>query len=71
MQRTVVNGLPALLAAREVGWHELARRTLLSRRTLDGLRGPSANPRLGVAHRIADALGVAIEQVWSLRDPPA
>lgn len=71
MRRTVVNELPALLAAHDVGWDELGRRTLLSRRTLDRLRGATANPRLRDAHRIADALGVAIEQIWTLRDPAA
>jgi DNA-binding XRE family transcriptional regulator len=33
---------------------------------LGRLRAPDANPRLEVAERVAAALGVPVESVWSL-----
>ena len=63
----VTNRLPALLRARALTWGDLARRTMLPRRVLARLRVPHANPRLEVAQRVADALGVAVEEVWTWR----
>jgi len=62
-----VNQLPDLLARRGMSWGELARRTLLPARLLVRLRGPAANPRLAVAERVAAALGVPVEEVWTIR----
>jgi hypothetical protein len=62
----VVNRLPALLARRGMPWGELARRTLLPAPLLGRLRAAGANPRLAVAERIAEALGVPVESVWAL-----
>ena len=62
----VVNRLPSVLAARGVSWGELSRRTLLPARLLARLRDPGANPRLSVAERVATALGVSVEAVWTL-----
>jgi DNA-binding phage protein len=61
----VRNHLPALLRRRGMTWGEFGRRTLLPRRQLVRLRAPHANPRLAVAERVATALGVAIEEIWS------
>jgi hypothetical protein len=52
-----------------MSWGELARRTLLPVRRVARLRASAANPRLAVAERVAAALGVPIERLWSL--PPA
>jgi hypothetical protein len=57
--------LPALLEAHGVSWGELGRRTLLSRRVLAPLRAPTANPPLAVAERVAAALGLRVEDVWT------
>jgi hypothetical protein len=62
----VVNRLPSLLERRAMTWGELARRTLLPAAMLGRLRAPGANPRLAVAERVAAALGVPVESVWSL-----
>lgn len=48
-------------------WGELRRRTLLPARMLSRLRAADANPRLEVAERVAAALGVRIEDVWTCR----
>jgi len=61
----VVNHLPALLARRAMSWGELGRRTLLPARLLARLRAPDANPRLAVAERVAAALGVPVEALWT------
>jgi predicted transcriptional regulator len=61
----VVNHLPELLARHGVSWGELARRTLLPAPLLARLRTPTANPRLAVAERVAAALGVPVETVWT------
>ena len=65
-RRLVVNRLPAVLAAHAVSWGELSRRTLLPARLLARLREPAANPRLSVAERVAAALDVPVEAVWTL-----
>jgi transcriptional regulator with XRE-family HTH domain len=62
----VVNSLPALLAQRGMTSGELARRTLLPAPLLGRLRAAGANPRLAVAERVAAALGVPVESVWTL-----
>jgi len=62
----VVNRLPALLERRGMSWSELARRTLLPQPLLARLRAPTANPRLAVAERVAAALGLPVEQLWTL-----
>ncbi|HJQ84504.1 MAG TPA: helix-turn-helix domain-containing protein [Candidatus Binatia bacterium] len=62
----VVNRLPAHLDAHGMTWGELARRTLLPARLLARLRASDANPRLAVAERIATALGVPVETLWTL-----
>jgi hypothetical protein len=67
MANRLANRLPALLASRGMTWGELRRRTLLPARMLARLRAADANPRLEVAERIASALGVRIEDVWSCR----
>jgi transcriptional regulator with XRE-family HTH domain len=67
MANRLANRLPALLAARGMTWGELRRRTLLPARMLARLRAADANPRLEVAERVAAALGVRIEDVWSCR----
>jgi transcriptional regulator with XRE-family HTH domain len=64
----VVNRLPALLERRGMSWSELARRTLLPQPLLARLRAPRANPRLAVAERVAAALGVPVEELWTF--PP-
>jgi predicted transcriptional regulator len=61
----VVNHLPELLVRQGVSWGELARRTLLPAPLLARLRAPTANPRLAIAERVAAALGVQIEAVWT------
>lgn len=61
----VTNHLPALLRQRGMTWGEFGRRTLLPRRLLARLRTPHANPRLATAERVALALGVSIEEIWS------
>ena len=67
----VVNRLPALLRAQNVGWTELARRCALPAARLRRLRRPDANPSLDVAVRIARTLGVPVERLWSLADRDA
>ena len=67
----MVNRLPVLLRERDISWGELARRTLLPPRLLARLQASAANPQLGVAYRVAAALGVPVEQIWTLcRHPP-
>jgi hypothetical protein len=61
----VRNRLPVLLRQRGMTWGEFGRRTLLPRRLLVRLRAPHANPRLVTAERVAAALGVTIEDIWS------
>ncbi|HLK11224.1 MAG TPA: hypothetical protein VKW76_07580 [Candidatus Binatia bacterium] len=63
------NHLPRLLRERAITWGELGRRTLLSPALLRRLRAPRANPRLAVAQRAADALGLPLEAVWTLGRP--
>ena len=65
-QRRVHNRLPALLDDIGVPLGELARRTMLPARVLVRLRSPHANPSLRVAERIARALEVHIEAIFSL-----
>ncbi len=62
-----MNHLPAMLRARDIGWAELSRRTLLPGAVVDRLRAADANPPLDVAQRLADALGVPIDEVWRWR----
>ncbi len=66
----VVSRLPRLMRLRGVSWTELRRRTLLPPAQLARLRSRDANPRLGVAERVAAALGVPVEAVWQLEDDP-
>jgi hypothetical protein len=66
----VRNALPAVLARRGVTWGELARRTLLPHRLLARLRAPDANPRLAVAERVAAALDLPVESLWTLVPRP-
>ncbi len=68
--RGVVNRVPAVLASRGLRWDDLARRTLLCPHALRGLRRPGANPRIGVATRIASALDVQVERLWTLVEEP-
>ena len=51
-----------------MSWSELARRTLLPPALVSRLRAPTANPRLSIAERVAAALGVPVEHLWT-RDP--
>ena len=62
----IVNRLPSVLGELGVSWSELSRRTLLPARLLARLRAPTANPRLAVAERVAAALDVPVESVWTL-----
>lgn len=62
----VENRLAALLRRRGVSQGELARRTLLSTRLLTRLRARHANPGLATAERVAAALAVPVEAIWSL-----
>ena len=62
----VVNRVPRMLARRGIAWGELARRTLLPGAIIARLRAPDANPRLVVAERVAAALGVPVETLWTL-----
>ncbi len=64
--RRVHNRLPALLDDLGVPLGELARRTMLPARVLIRLRSPRANPPLRVAERIARALEVHVEAIFSL-----
>lgn len=57
--------LPQLLARLDWSWPELARRAGLSDRQVRRLRRPGANPFLAVGQRVAAALGVPLEEVWS------
>src|SRR5207247_9291258 len=66
----VLSRLPALLRRRSISWGELARRTLLPPRLLARLQASAANPRLGVAYRVAAALGVSVEQIWTVCHHP-
>jgi len=65
-QRRVHNRLPALLDDLGIPLGELARRTMLPARMLVRLRSPHANPSLRVAERIARALEVHVEAIFSL-----
>jgi hypothetical protein len=60
------NRLPGLLRQRGLTWGELARRTLLPAARLRRLGAAQANPRLGVAQRVAAALDLPLEAVWTL-----
>ena len=64
--RAVHNRLSVVLARLEVPLGDLARRTLLPPRVLARLRSPHANPPLLVADRIARALDVRVETIFSL-----
>jgi transcriptional regulator with XRE-family HTH domain len=66
VSRGVRNRLAAVLGRRGVPLGELARRTLLPARVLARLRTPHANPPLCVAARIARALDVRVEAIFSL-----
>jgi len=65
----VTNRLPPALVRLGITWGELGRRTLLPPRLLARLRSPAANPRLAVAERVADALALRIEDLWTLPAP--
>ena len=65
----VVNRLPAVLARRRISWGELARRSLLPVRLVARLRTRAANPPLATAERVAAALGLTVEDLWSLAGP--
>jgi transcriptional regulator with XRE-family HTH domain len=69
--RAVHNRLAAVLARLDVPLGELARRTMLPPRVLARLRSPQANPPLRVAARIARALGVRVEAIFSLAEGTA
>jgi hypothetical protein len=60
------NHLPRLLGERGITWGELARRTLVPAARLRRLGAAHANPRLGVAERVAAALDLPLEAVWTL-----
>jgi predicted transcriptional regulator len=60
------NHLPALLRQRGITWGELARRTLVPAARLRRLGAAHANPRLGIAERVAAALDLPLEAVWTL-----
>ena len=49
------------------GWATLARRTGLPLHVLHRLRQSDTNPPLAVAERVARALDVPIEALWTLR----
>jgi transcriptional regulator with XRE-family HTH domain len=63
----VVNRLPSVLARRGIAAAELARRALVPVRVLGRLRRADANPRLALAERLAAALDVPVETLWTLR----
>ena len=65
-QRRVHNRLPALLDDLGVPLGELSRRTLLPARVLTRLRSRHANPSLRIAERVARALEVHVEAIFSL-----
>jgi hypothetical protein len=69
MPPLVSNHLPAHLDRLGISWGELARRTLLAPRLLARLRTPHANPRLVIAERVAAALGVPVERLWTVHHP--
>ena len=69
--RGVRNRLATVLARLGVPLGELARRTLLPARVLVRLRSPHANPPLRVAARIACALDVRVEAIFSLSERAA
>ncbi len=60
------NGVPSRLRTLGISWTELARRTLLPSRVVRRLRAPDANPQLAVAERVAAALEMAVEDLWTL-----
>ena len=62
----VTNHLPAFLERQGISWGELARRTLLPPRLVARLRAPHANPCLTIAERVAAALAVPVERLWSV-----
>ncbi len=66
----VISRLPRLLRQRGMTWTELGRRTQLTRTQLARLGGRHANPRLAVADRVADALGLPVEAIWRLAETP-
>jgi transcriptional regulator with XRE-family HTH domain len=65
-QRRVHNRLPALLDDLGVPLGELSRRTLLPAHVLTRLRSRHANPSLRIAERVARALEVHVEAIFSL-----
>jgi len=67
MADRVVNRMPTVLARRGIAAAELARRALVPARVLRRLRRPDANPRLALAERLAAALDVPVEALWTLR----
>jgi len=69
--RAVRNQLAAVLGRLGVPLGELARRTLLPARVVARLRSSHANPPLSVAARIAGALDVRIESIFSLPERAA
>jgi hypothetical protein len=69
-RRGIENRLPDALRRRAIGWGELAQRILVPTCRLRALREPTANPALALADRIAVALDVEVEDLWSLRRPP-
>jgi hypothetical protein len=61
----LVNLLPLVLRRQGVGWGP-ARRTLLPSLTVALLRARGANPPLATAERVASALGVRVEDLWTV-----
>jgi transcriptional regulator with XRE-family HTH domain len=64
--RRVHNRLTSVLARLDVPLGELARRTMLPPRVVARLRSPRADPPLAVAARVARALDVRVETIFSL-----
>ncbi|MFN8543954.1 MAG: hypothetical protein U0807_07105 [Candidatus Binatia bacterium] len=63
----VRNRLPAVLAACGMGWGDLGRRARLAPGVVRRLQTTHANPRLAVAERVAAALDLPVEALWTLR----
>jgi len=59
--------LSALLRDRGITWSDLGRRAGLGPGVVRRLRAPHANPKLTIAYRVAEALGVPVEVLWRLR----